>query len=441
MAIAAWAVFALAGTHRWSVPPLLAASLAVTLAVRPGVSERSGILEGGIVCGVALTALQLLPLPGAIRSALSPNRAAVDAALVFDPGRAGPLTLDVSATAWALTTATALFLIFFSARALFERQAGLRTVCRGVAWVGLLLAAGAFVQRAVSPSLVYGLWRPAGLASNILPWGPFINRNDFAAWLLMAIPLTIGYLLMRLASRQTTGDARVDANRMVDPRLILLLASTCVMTGAILASLSRSGVLSLGIALATLLLIARTRLGRTRLTLLAAGVAVLLVAAGTYVNLPALLTRMNEVWPSGLGGRLAVWRETWPIVRDFAATGVGVGAFERAMLVYQQSNRLLFFNHAHNELLQLLAEGGVLMATAAGVVLVTAVGTMASRLRRDRSPVFWVRAGAAAGMLGIVCQSVWDTALRLPANAVLFVLLAAVALHESKELERNSPTH
>jgi O-antigen ligase len=180
------------------------------------------------------------------------------------------------------------------------------------------------------------------------------------------------------------------------------------------------------------MLLARTRLGRTRLSLLAAGVGVLLVAAGTYVNLPALLSRMNEAWPSGLGGRLAVWRETWPIVRDFAATGVGVGAFERAMLVYQQSNRLLFFNHAHNELLQIVAEGGVLMGTAVAVALVSAARSVVTRLRADQSSVFWARAGAACGLLGIACQSVWDTALRLPANAVLFALLAAIALHQRK---------
>ena len=147
-----------------------------------------------------------MPLPEPARATLSPNRAAVEAALVLAPSRGGPLTLDSRATAWALAAGTALFLIFLSARALFERQEGLRTVCRGLAWVGLVLAGGAFLQRTLSPALIYGVWRPAGLASNILPWGPFINRNDFAAWLLMAIPLTIGYLLMRIASRH--GDRR-----------------------------------------------------------------------------------------------------------------------------------------------------------------------------------------------------------------------------------------
>jgi O-antigen ligase len=325
-------------------------------------------------------------------------------------------------------------LIFLSARALFERHEGLRTVCRGVAWIGLVLGAVAFVQRALSPALIYGVWRPPGLPSNILPWGPFVNRNDFAAWLLMAIPLAIGYLLMRIASQPATGNPRVDVNRMVDPRLILLLASVCVMTGAILASLSRSGVISLALALALLMLVARTRLGRTRLVLLAAAVVVLLLAAGTYVNLPALMTRINEAWPSGLGGRLAVWRDTWPMVSDFAATGVGIGAYERAMLVYQQSNRLMFFNHAHNEFLQIVAEGGVLMGLASIAVLVSAGRIAVSNLHADRSPVFWVRTGAACGMAGIACQSLWDTPLRMPANAVLFAIVAAVAVHRNAEI-------
>jgi O-antigen ligase len=360
---------------------------------------------------------------------LSPGRAEVETALVFEPRPWGPLTLDAAATAWALAIGTALFLIFLSARTLFERQEGLRTICRGLAWIGLLLAAVAFVQRALSPGFVYGIWRPAGLASNILPWGPFINRNDFAAWLLMAIPLTIGHVLMRIAARQPAADSRVDFDRIVDPRLILLLASICVMTGAIFASLSRSGLLGLAIALGMFMVIARTRLARTRLTLLAGAVGVLLVAAGTYVNLPALATRINDAWPSGLGGRLAVWHDTWPLVRDFALTGVGVGGFENAMLVYQQSNRLLFFNHAHNEFLQVVVEGGVPLGIAAGVVLAIAAMTTMASLRADRSPVFWVRAGAACGLFGLCCQSVWDTALRMPANSVLFVILAAVAVH------------
>ena len=420
--------------------PLVAAALALAASVRPAIADRSELLDGALFCCLALTALQLLPLPAPVRSLVSPNRAAVEAQLVFEPAGTAPLTLDPAATARALAVGTALFLIFLSARALFERQEGLRNVCRGIAWIGLLLAAEAFVQRALSPTLIYGVWRPGGLASNILPWGPFINRNDFAAWLLMAIPLTIGYVLMRIASLRGARAGRIDPDRIIDPRLILLLASTCVMTGAILASLSRSGILSLAIALTAFISLARSRVQRTRLSLLAGAVGVLLIAGATYVNLPALLTRLQEVWPSGLGGRLAVWRETWPIVRDFGATGVGVGAYAQAMLVYQQSNRLLFFNHAHNEFLQIVAEGGVMLGIAAALTLVIGTNQTAAMLRADRSSVFWARAGAACGLLGVACQSVWDTALRMPANAVLFAILAAIALHRPGRRPDSAPS-
>jgi len=50
-------------------------------------------------------------------------------------------------------------------------------------------------------------------------------------------------------------------------------------------------------------------------------------------------------------------------------------------------------------------------------------------LRGDRTAMFWVRVGAVSGMIAVAVQSVWDTGLRMPANAVLLALLAAIALH------------
>jgi O-antigen ligase len=134
-----------------------------------------------------------------------------------------------------------------------------------------------------------------------------------------------------------------------------------------------------------------------------------------------------------MGGRIRVWRETWPMARDFPLSGIGVGAFERGMSLYQQSTRLLFFNHAHNEYLQVLVEGGILLAVPAAVALVAAGIAIRSRLRRDRTPMFWIRAGAASAMIAAAVQSMWDTGLRMPANAALFAIAAAIALHEPSE--------
>src|SRR5262249_32291214 len=132
------------------------------------------------------------------------------------------------------------------------------------------------------------------------------------------------------------------------------------------------------------------------------------------------------------GGRRAIWRETWPMVKAFAATGVGVGAYQRGMLVYQQSPRNFYFNHAHDEYLQIAAEGGLLLAGPALIALLSLVSGVARRLREERAAVYWIRGGAVGGMVAAAVQSVWDTGLRMPANAVLFAILAAIALHDSK---------
>src|SRR5439155_4969610 len=122
------------------------------------------------------------------------------------------------------------------------------------------------------------------------------------------------------------------------------------------------------------------------------------------------------------------------MVRDFWLTGVGAGAYERGMLVYQTSPRHdFYFNHAHSEYLQILAEGGLLLSVPVAVALVAGAGGIARRLREDRSAAFWMRAGAASGLVAVAVQSVWETGLQLPANAVLFAVLAAIALHRSSD--------
>jgi O-antigen ligase len=205
------------------------------------------------------------------------------------------------------------------------------------------------------------------------------------------------------------------------------------MTAALVASLSRSGLAGLAVGLVTLGMLGWRRLGRRGSGAFAAvGIALLLVAA-QFTDLGALAYRLHDTLPADMNGRVTIWRETWPMARDFLRTGIGVGAFERGMLVYQQSPRLLFFNHAHNEYLQVLAEGGLLVAVPAALAIAVGARSALRRLRSDPPAVFWIRAGALAGIAAIAVQNLWDTGLRMPANAVLFAIVAAVALHAHED--------
>jgi len=121
------------------------------------------------------------------------------------------------------------------------------------------------------------------------------------------------------------------------------------------------------------------------------------------------------------------------MVSDFWLTGVGAGAYEHGMLVYQEGSRFFFFNHAHDEYLQLLTEGGVVMLLLVVLGLVLLARTVRQRLAGDESSHRFVRIGAAAGLAAVAVQSIWETGLRAPANLLLAALLAALAVVDRRD--------
>jgi O-antigen ligase len=143
--------------------------------------------------------------------------------------------------------------------------------------------------------------------------------------------------------------------------------------------------------------------------------------------------RIQDTVTVGMGGRLAIWRATLPIIRDFWLTGAGAGAYERAMMVYQPAPHETYFNHAHNDYLQWLSEGGLWLGIPGVIALLAGVRCIRRRVSADRTPIYWVRIGAVSGMAAVAVQSVWETGLRRPANTLLFAMLAAIAMHAASE--------
>jgi O-antigen ligase len=101
------------------------------------------------------------------------------------------------------------------------------------------------------------------------------------------------------------------------------------------------------------------------------------------------------------------------------------------MLVYQQALRgVVYFNHAHNHYLHVLAEGGLLLGLPVAGGLLALARVVRERLDNDEVEIFWIRAGAACALLAVAIQSIWETGLRMPANAILCAVVAAIAVHE-----------
>jgi O-antigen ligase len=293
----------------------------------------------------------------------------------------------------------------------------------------------ALAQDATGHGLMYWRWRP--IDEGPPPFGPYVNRNHFATWGVMAAPLCIGYLTAHATAHHGAGTMAAWRRRVVavlDARAALLLAAAALLIVAIAASLSRSGLIGLGAALASAAALAYRRTGSTLTR--SARPAIFMVALGALAALAVLV----RVGPAAIAGRFAtsevalvdrltIWRDTLAVLRDFWLTGTGAGTYQTAMIVYQRSSPGVLFNQAHNHYLQVIAEGGLLI----GIPVFLALGTFAREawlaLEEDRSGLRWVRLGAIAGLIGVSVQSLLETGLTTPANTALAAVLAAIATH------------
>ncbi len=414
--------------------PLAAAALVLLLIVRPSVF-RNGFfwIDLGLVACTALIALQLVPLPPQVRLALSPAVRGVDLRLRLDaPADAmtdtpHPLTVNADGTMQALWLAVAVIATFWCARSLFARG-GIRAGARSIAGLGLLLAAFGIAQHVTAPHVLY--WVRAYKFTE--PFGPFLNRSDFATWIIMALPMTAGYLLARLQSRRRSGGELLSADAFDDTAMFLTVAMG-LMAAALMVALSRSGIIGAVAGAFTLWMLSERRLEHEGRAWLLGGIGAVALIALAFANTSAVATRIQDTVNRGSGGRVAIWRATLPIIRDFWLTGAGAGAYERTMMVYQPAPHETYFNHAHNEYLQLAAEGGLCLLIPGAIAALAGIACIRKRLAADRTPIYWVRAGAASGIVAAIVQSLWETGLRRPASTLLFATLAAIAMHVTGE--------
>ncbi len=413
--------------------------VAVILAfiVRPPVG-RSGTrwLDTALIIYIVFVAIQLIPLAPALRLGVSPALRGVDLRLRVDASAlpladaAHPLTVDASGTMESLWLSISAVFTFWMARALFTRG-GLRTAARAIAGLGLALAVFGLAQHVTAPRMYYWLQR-----SRATPFGPFLNHSDFATWIVMALAVSAGYLIARWQAQRSRRHELSAADAFDDVAMFLTTAIG-LMTASVVVALSRSGLIALGTAGLSLVVLSKGRLRGGRLWL-AGGVLAVIGLGFAYADTGALSVRVEETVRFGLNGRAVIWRATVPMIKDFWLTGVGAGAYERAMTVYQPAPHATYFNHAHNEYLQLLSEGGLWLAIPALLAIAAGVSTIWKRLSADRTPIYWVRAGAVSGMAAVAVQNIWETGLRRPANLLLFAMLAAIAMHSAAEPSRRA---
>jgi O-antigen ligase len=446
----AWGALSFGAVYPWGYWPLAAGCLAVGLwlavATRAWRERRPRQVAWSLGAVSAAIALQLVPLPYEWFRAISPAADSVLSQLRIGWAIKAPAFHALSIAPGGTLTALAL-LVAFSVL-VFGLMRGvsympLEWMVAQLTVFGLAIALFAIVQRVVSGPgdiLVYGFWRASGFAR---PFGPFINRNHFAGWIVLVLPLALAAATARAQAargpfQQGWGDwfkwlATPDANRFLfSATAILVMAVALVLSG------SRSGLASVIVAIATLgYLASRLKHGRLKRILPALYLLLFVIIAVGWVGVDRTVARFDDA-PQEFAERVVAWKDTLHIARDFPVAGAGFGGYGLAMLVYQTASRHSIYVQAHNEYLQILAEGGILVAIPIVAAVIVIVVNIRHRFHMQDPPAtYWLRAGATAGLIGIAAQSTLDFSLQMPGNAMMFAVLLAIALHRPSSQHAN----
>lgn len=443
-----WGALAFGAVYPWGYWPLAAmALLAGALPLASGVSRTfvgESAFPFSLLAVAVVLAVQLVPLPLPALTALNPNAIELlhrlDPAFALSPA-AHPLSVWPQGTRIALTLfAGYAVLMLGSARLMSET--GARQIAGLLIVVGVVLALAGIVQKPLYNGKIYGFWTTIEKGS---PFGPFVNRNHFAGWMLMALPVALGYFFASLARamRGVRPDwhhrllwlSSPDANK-----LIMASIGIAIMGLALVLTMSRSGIGALAVALGIMGWFALRRLsGRSRKAIAGGYLVLLVVLSIGLAGAESFVTRFSESTWDQFAGRTGAWTDAAATFKRHWLTGTGLNTYQVVNLVYQQHDTRRFVSAAHNDYVQLAAEGGIVLLTG----LASCIALFAMNVRRrfaedGESSAYWLRAGAVTGILAIGIQEFGEFSLQMPGNAALFAVVCGIALHKTPE-RRASP--
>lgn len=403
----------------WSNALLQICGLAIlgfAIWIVPGRKAREqSVLIVLVTALVGLLLLQLLPMPPALWTSL-PGRGLVTAGdhlLGFD-GQWRPLSVYPFETLSVLPTLIPPVAMLVAILWLESRSAVRMAAAVGVAGLG---------------GIVFGALQVSGHGdrfywyeiSNVgVPTGFFANGNHMAAMLLCLIP--IGAAMLERSSVEATEPQQ----RWVDRLIALSLAFAGIV--GLLFNRSLFGLVMAGpVCLASLLIAFRHQIGRSTRLVGAAGalvLAMLLLGMGTFLFAS---DRATETATS-LVTRKEMFGAGWNLLKDNFPAGSGAGTFQRVYAASEDPFRVIhvYVNHAHNDYLEWVVEGGL-----PGLILL--VCFLSWWMRRalamiaDRRADGFAQAGLIIGMI-LLLHSMIDFPMRTSALAALFAAATGLML-------------
>jgi O-antigen ligase len=324
-------------------------------------------------------------------------------------------------TASSYSTRMELLLLFSDLILLFLAVQAFRTLqdWRGFVWFGMvfgfLICIFGILQHLTFNGKLYWFRE---MHYGGIPFGPYVNRNHFAGFVELILPLALVPLVLGRVRRE---------------RWPVVGVFAVVPIGALFLSVSRGGIVSLGVELALLALVMIQQ--RTMGKQLFAGAAVLLLAVlmVSWLGVGQVLQRFSsfQALEATAGKRASMRRDTWQIFSHHPVAGTGLGTLQIVYPPYESLYDGKIVNHAHNDYLEALAETGTLGGLCCAWFLGVLFNESRKRLRQlNHSFAGALQLSGLVACCGFLVHSLVDFNLHIPSNAFLFFLMAHLATSE-----------
>jgi O-antigen ligase len=377
-----------------------------------------------------LILFQMISLPSGILKILSPKTFALRSALSLEPSASSfplsffPLLTQIEFFKWL--TLAGLFIFLLGWKPLGQSDRTKTQLLVAVTTAGVLESLYGMFEFFSGHRHILNVAAET-IVSSVM--GTFINRNYFAGYLLMVIPLSVGFLFSREAGRTGGWMGWRQGLSSLDGKTLLIGFSVMVIILGLLFSASRMGILSLLLSFSLISLFFRSpREGRTfsRGTILILGLAILWAA---WIGLDAVISRFFTA-SEDLEGRWIFWVNTFQIFKDFPLFGSGLGTFAQIFPMYRSFYITGLVTHSENDFLQLLSEVGALGTGLVAILFFFLLWKVASGIRAlsAREPVRYIALGGLVGILALMFHSLVERNIQVPANAFLYTFILALVL-------------
>lgn len=345
----------------------------------------------------------------------------------------GGLQLLFHATAYPFLTRSELlklaayFLVFFLMAQSFRERSELK----GLAWFLMLLCFAVsllgIIQHFTSEGEIYWFRK---LTEGGDPFGPYVNRNHFAGFVELGLPVGLALMVFRGLRKEHF------------PLATLL---TVVPISALILSGSRGGIVSFAFELGVLGLLVRTqrraegpRMATLAIAALAAVALIVWLGAGKAIERFSEL-RSGEVT---LARRISMFRGAFHILLDHPVRGCGLGTLVSVYPRYETLYDGKLVDHVHNDYVEALAETGFLGGLCGAAFLLLLFREAQKTFEADQGHFSrGLHAAAIVALSGLLLHSLFDFNLHIPSNALLFLVQAYLATSPPLPTEAHRLTH